>query len=99
MTMKTIKTVNDLPPGGFGIITEIHADDRIKQRLMDMGIIEGATVEMIRPAPLGDPIQIRVFNTLLALRRREASMLVIENIGETTHGRHRHRYGRKSKLR
>ena len=99
--MISIITVDDLPPGGFGILKQINADNTVKQRLMDMGIIEGVKVEMIRPAPLGDPIQIKVLNTLIALRRTEARSLVIENVGVTCHGRkaHRHRFGRKSKQR
>lgn len=96
-----IKTVNDLNPGEWGFISDIKAVESIRQRLMDLGIIEGVKVEMIRPAPLGDPIQIKVLNTLLALRRSEADTLEIECDGEIPHGRkaHRHRYGRKSKQR
>ena len=97
--MKKIKTVNDLLPGEKGIIKEINSGGLVKQRLMDMGIIHGATVEMVRPAPLGDPIQIRVFNSLLALRRDEAELLVVDHYGDTPHGtgrKHRHRFGRKS---
>ncbi|MFC1528307.1 ferrous iron transport protein A [Candidatus Latescibacterota bacterium] len=99
--MISILTVDDLPPGGCGIIKKINADTIIKQRLMDMGIIEGVKVEMIRPAPLGDPIQIKVLNTLIALRRNEARSLVIDSAGDIYHGRkaHRHRFGRKSKQR
>ena len=98
--MKKI-TVNDLLPGERGFIREIHAADSIRQRLMDFGIIEGVKVEMIRSAPLGDPVQIKVLDTLLALRRSEASTLVIESYGRMHHGRkaHRHRFGRKSKQR
>ncbi|MBT4482845.1 MAG: iron transporter FeoA [Candidatus Latescibacteria bacterium] len=80
---------------------KINADYGIKQRLMDMGIIEGVKVEMIRPAPLGDPIRIKVLNTLIAIRRNEARSLVIDTAGDICHGRkaHRHRFGRKSKQR
>ena len=96
--MKTIKTVNDLPPGSCGIIKKINLTDALKQRLMDMGIIEGVKVEMVGSAPLGDPVQIRVLDTLLALRRNEARSLIIDYYGEVHHGRktHRHRFGRKS---
>ena len=95
------KTVNDLNPGEWGFISKIKAAESIRQRLMDLGIIEGVRVEMVRPAPLGDPIQIKVLDTLLALRRNEAGTLEIECDGEIPHGRkaHRHRYGRKSKQR
>ena len=100
--MRKFITINDLPPGGWGVVKKINADDNIRQRLMDMGIIEGAKVEMIRPAPLGDPIQIKVFNTLLAIRRNEARSIIIDHHGEKPCGRkraHRHRFGRKSKQR
>ena len=68
---------------------------------MDLGIIVGARIEMVRSAPLGDPDQIKVRNTQLALRRTEASTLVIDHDGEKHYGRqkHRHRFGRKSKQR
>ena len=68
---------------------------------MDMGIIEGVKVEMVRAAPLGDPVQIKVLNTFLALRRNEARKLIVEYNRERPHGHkaHRHRFGRKSKLR
>ena len=98
---KIKKTVNDLLPGDSGVIKGINVDGKIKQRLMDMGIIEGARVEMIRCAPLGDPVQIKVLDTLLALRRNEASALIIDHVREKHHGhkRYRHRFGRKPKQR
>lgn len=90
------KTVNDLLPGEYGIIREIHAMDNIKQRLIDMGILEGVQVEMVRSAPLDDPIQIKVLNTQIAIRRSEARTLVINTHGKGHYGRHlhRHRFGR-----
>ena len=96
-----MKTVNDLLPGEWGIVKEIQASDLMWQRLMDFGIIEGVRIDMIRSAPLGDPVQIKVRDTLLALRRNEASMLILEWNGEKHHERqtHRHRFGRKSKQR
>ena len=100
--MNPIETVNDLSPGEYGIIKQINAADHIKQRFMDLGLIEGTEVEMIRSAPLGDPIEIKVLDTLLALRRREASKLIIDYRGVKYRGhkfRHRHRSGRKSKQR
>ena len=96
--MENIKTVNDLAPGDQGIIFDIIAPQKIKQRLMDIGIIKGAEVKMIRTAPFGDPLEIKVHNTLVALRRNEAGFLIIEQ-GEKIHGRkrRRHRSGWKPK--
>lgn len=98
---ETVKTINDLLPGDRAIITEIHAASSIKQRLMDLGILEGAEIEMVRAAPLGDPVEIKVHNTLVAIRRREAATLFIEKGTKGRYGpkRHRHRFGRKSQLR
>ncbi len=93
-----MKTVNDLLPGEWGLIKEIQGSDLIQHRLMDLGIIEGVRVDMIRSAPLNDPVQIKVRETLLALRRSEARKLILDWNGEKYHGRkpHRHRFGRKS---
>ncbi len=93
-----METVNDLLPGDTGVIANINAPSNIKKRLMDMGIIDGVEIEMIRTAPLGDPIEIKVHNTLVALRKNEAGMLILDYHGEKRHERKRHRYrfGRQS---
>ena len=88
--MKNMKTVNDLAPGDLGVIFDINAPLKIKRRLMDMGIIKGVEVEMIRTAPLGDPLEIKVHNTLVALRKNEAGFLIIEQ-GEKICARKRRR--------
>jgi DtxR family transcriptional regulator, Mn-dependent transcriptional regulator len=89
------KTVNDLIPGSRGIISELKASDSMRQRLMDMGLIEGTLVEMVKSAPLGDPIQIKVRGTSLAIRRSEARTLIIEEETDVC-AANRHRHGRKS---
>ncbi len=92
-------TVDDLPPHGIGIVRDIRTESPVTRRLMDMGVIEGASVEMVRSAPFGDPLLIRVRNAVFALRRSDARRIVIEYTGERDHVRHRHRFGGKSKQR
>jgi DtxR family transcriptional regulator, Mn-dependent transcriptional regulator len=87
------KTVNDLEPGSKGIIAEIRASDTMRQRLMDLGLIKGTPVEMIRSAPLGDPIQIKVRGTSLAIRRSEARTILIEEDTDDRCKAYRHRHG------
>ena len=48
------------------------------QRLLEMGLLPGTTVEVIRSAPLGFPIEIRVRGYLLTLRKEEAECIEIE---------------------
>jgi DtxR family Mn-dependent transcriptional regulator len=93
------KTVNDLEPGARGIISEINAPGIMRQKLMDLGLLPGTLVEMVRSAPLGDPIQIKVRGTSLAIRRSEARTLIIEEDTDEPGGTHRYRHGRKSEQR
>jgi ferrous iron transport protein A len=50
----------------------VEGDDAIGQRLMEMGLIEGVDVKVIRIAPLGDPIEVEVQHYKLSLRKSEA---------------------------
>jgi ferrous iron transport protein A len=59
-------------------ITGIRGNDSQAFRIMEMGVIEGAEVSVIRRAPLGDPLQIRVGDYELSLRRQHADMIDVE---------------------
>lgn len=50
----------------------------IERRLLELGFVEGATVEVLHEGPVGrDPIAVRVNNTTIALRRREAMAIFV----------------------
>lgn len=55
-------------------------DRAYRQKLMAMGLTPHAEIEVIRYAPLGDPIQIRVRNTYLTLRQDEAVLLKLSRV-------------------
>lgn len=65
-------TLCDLPAGGRGRIVSLDPGPG-RHRLLELGLTTGATVELVRFAPLGDPIEIRVRGYLLSLRRTEAA--------------------------
>lgn len=67
-----MKTLADLVPEEQGWIHSITGTDGISQRLAELGFTSGQTVQVIRFAPLGDPMQIRIRGFHLALRRQEA---------------------------
>lgn len=48
------------------------------QRIQEMGVIEGSEVEVVRLAPLGDPIEISVCGYFLSLRKSEAALIAID---------------------
>ncbi|HEV2706820.1 MAG TPA: FeoA domain-containing protein, partial [Pyrinomonadaceae bacterium] len=49
----------------------------VARRLMEMGVVPGAPVRVIKRAPLGDPLEIRVRNYHLAVRRSEAQTITV----------------------
>lgn len=71
------KSVADLKPGEFGVITGF-IDNIISLKLMEMGCLPGVKVKMNFSAPLGDPIAIDVAGYNLSLRTSEASNILIE---------------------
>lgn len=67
-----------LRPGEKGRITAIGAIGPLKRRLMDMGVLVGEEVRVIKVAPLGDPIEVTIKSYNLSLRKREAEGIAVE---------------------
>jgi ferrous iron transport protein A len=67
-----------LAPGERGTVVAIGGSGDAVQRLMDLGLIRGTTVEVIRRAPLGDPMEVRLRGFMLTLRRSEAEHITVE---------------------
>ena len=74
----TTTTLDQIPKGDGGWVTSLQGPEPTLRRLMEMGLVEEAYVEMIHEAPFGgDPVAIKVRGGLLALRRKEAQMVSI----------------------
>jgi ferrous iron transport protein A len=71
---KTMKLV-DGEKGNLIKITSLNLDGVMRRRLLDLGFVAGAIVEVIRKSPLGDPIAYRVSQTTIALRKEESSRI------------------------
>jgi ferrous iron transport protein A len=59
-------------------VTALQGDAGLVQRLFEMGLFEGEEIELIGFAPLGDPLEIRLQDYRLSLRRREAALVQVE---------------------
>ena len=70
-------TLADLSPGQGAEILSVSGDPALVQRLYEFGLLEGERVEVVALAPLGDPIEIRLGNSRLSLRRAEAAGIQI----------------------
>jgi len=73
-----IKKLSELKKGETGKVVKISGSGNIRQRLVDMGLVAGCSVEMQRVAPLGDPIEIKIKGYNLSLRKEEAAGVSVE---------------------
>jgi ferrous iron transport protein A len=73
-------TLDQLRPGQRGCILAVDGADGLVQRLMEMGLLEGEWVEVVGIAPLGDPIDVRLGDYRLSLRRSEAARVRLEDL-------------------
>ena len=71
-----------LKDGETGMIVRIDSvgDSKLKNRLMTMGLIPGTRVEILRSAPMGDPIAIRLRSYNLAMRKDDAEQIQVTRI-------------------
>ena len=71
------KQLNNLEPGQKGVVVNIKGSGATRRRIMDMGIVRGSKVKVIRRAPLGDPVEFEVRDYNLTLRKREAENIYV----------------------
>jgi len=70
-------TLSQLKPGQTAVIKTILRDDEYMSRLMELGLIEGEKVTLIKRAPLGDPVEIHILSYNLSIRLTEAESIEI----------------------
>lgn len=73
-------TLSGLPAGTRAKVAEIRLPAQDKPRLMEMGLLVGTLVELIRFAPLGDPVEIKVRGYHLTLRKHEADQIWVRPV-------------------
>ncbi len=66
--------------GQSATVTEIQLPPESRPRLMEMGLLVGTTVELVRFAPLGDPVEIKVRGYNLTLRKHEAERIFVRPV-------------------
>jgi ferrous iron transport protein A len=75
MITNSIMTLAQLPAGETARVAAFTDENAVSRRLMEMGVIPGVSVQMVKSAPFGCPIEIRVRGYSLALRRSEAQSI------------------------
>ena len=64
--------LDELEIGACGTVISVEGDTEVRRRLLEMGFCNGARVQLVRRAPLGDPIQFRLRGYHLSLRSEQA---------------------------
>jgi ferrous iron transport protein A len=78
-------TLSDLKPGDVVRIESIETDDAAVQRLMVLGLVEGAELKFLRKSLGGDPLEFRIYGAAISLRRELARHFHVAPVG--SHGR------------
>lgn len=73
-----LKQLSDLQPGQSGTVRKVEGDKVVRRRMLDMGLVNGAEVQVKRVAPLGDPIEFEVRGYSLSLRKSEAQAVQVD---------------------
>lgn len=72
-----LQPLTSIALGATATIAEINLPPESRSRLMEMGLLVGTSVELVRFAPLGDPVEIKVRGYNLTLRKQEAEQILV----------------------
>lgn len=75
-------TLAELAIGARAVVEDVDAEGRMALRLLEMGFVPGVTVALIKRAPLGDPLELRLRGYHVSLRRAEAAAIRIRPASE-----------------
>lgn len=78
--MKPTPSLADLAHGVRARVSSLVSRDGCTVSLMELGIVPGAEVRVVRSAPLGDPLEVDVTGARLALRRNVAALIQVEEL-------------------
>lgn len=78
-------TLRDLEIGNSGIVTTVGGEGSLRQHFLDMGVIPGAEVTLVKYAPMGDPMELRIHGYELTLRLADAEQIGIEPVSASAY--------------
>lgn len=72
--------LDEIKKGNIVNILKLNAQGRLLYKLLDMGFVNGASIEIIREAPLYDPMELKIQNYHITLRKSEAKLIEVKMI-------------------
>ena len=79
-----MRTIKDLQIGESAVITTVGGEGALRQHFLDMGLIPGAKVKLVKYAPMGDPMELRIHGYELTLRVADAASICVEERKQAT---------------
>ena len=76
--MSAPQPLTSVAVGTSATVSEINVPQPSRSRLMEMGLLVGTKVELVRFAPLGDPVEIKIRGYNLTLRKSEAEQILVK---------------------
>ena len=68
----------DLEPGAHAIVRKVSCEPELLRRLMELGFVPGTPITLVRRAPMGDPIELRLRGTHFSIRTSEADRIDVD---------------------
>ncbi|WP_294343569.1 ferrous iron transport protein A [Prosthecochloris sp.] len=72
--------LSELTKGQTARIKKISCSGSLKSKLIDMGVLKGERVQVIRIAPLGDPVEVLIKQYKLSLRKKDIEEIIVEEV-------------------
>ncbi|PIF04606.1 MAG: ferrous iron transport protein A [Arcobacter sp.] len=73
-------TLNFISEGQKVKISKLNATGKLMHKLLDMGFVNGAEIEVVREAPLFDPMELKIHNYNVSLRKSEATLIEVVSL-------------------
>lgn len=72
------KKLAELPVGARAVVRKVSGEPELLRRLMELGFVPGTTITLVRRAPMGDPIELRLRGTHFSIRNTEADRIDVD---------------------
>ena len=73
-------TLSELKTGQSARISRLPCSGSLKSKLIDMGVLKGERIQVLRIAPLGDPVEVLIRQYKLSLRKKDAEGITVEEV-------------------
>ncbi len=73
-------TLKELAVGGSAVVTAVGGEGSLRQHFLDMGLVPGAQVTLMKYAPMGDPMELRLHGYELTLRLADAEKIAVQTV-------------------